>query len=185
MIFSLIDTETTDLPFHRDAPRNKQPRLVEFAGILTDGRDVIDELEFMVNPGRPIAPDASKISGITDEIVKDLPFFGENGCFLLRDHFIRAQVVIAHNLSFDRGIIQTACVYAGKSIDDLEWPQIEICTVEETMPMFGKPMKLQQLYELKFGEYKQKHRARDDLNLLHKICMVYGIYDAIKKRFAA
>jgi DNA polymerase III epsilon subunit-like protein len=185
MIFSLIDSETTNLTLHPDVDIRRQPRMVEFAGILTDGMKILDDVEFQVNPGRPIDPGASKVSGITDEMAAKCPIIGPFHTGRLRHHFERAQVVIAHNLSFDKMIIRAACYDMDCGLADIAWPMIEVCTVEETAPLFGKPMKLQTLYELKRGEYKQRHRARDDLNLLHAICLDYGVYDALLKRFAA
>ncbi|UVN13624.1 hypothetical protein FBPa24_0025 [Pseudomonas phage vB_PaeM_FBPa24] len=51
MIFAVWDTETTGLPFHQRVSLRKQPRIIEFAGVITDGEKILDEVEFICNPG--------------------------------------------------------------------------------------------------------------------------------------
>jgi DNA polymerase III epsilon subunit-like protein len=184
MKFGLIDTETTGLTLHPDVDYRRQPRMVEFAGILTDGESILDELEYMVNPMRRIDDAASKVSGITNDDVAMFEPMNVDRFNQTRAFLSQADVVIAHNLSFDKQIMSTECKHLGADLFELKWPLHEFCSVEETQFMFGKPMKLQSLYELAFGEYKQKHRARDDLNLLHAICRHYGVYEALLRRYA-
>jgi DNA polymerase III epsilon subunit-like protein len=181
--FALIDTETTDLTLHPSVDFRRQPRMVEFAAVLTDGEVITDEIQYMVNPMRRIAPEASKVSNISDDDVFDLPPMSLKRLEQTALFLAKADVIIAHNLSFDRQIMLTECKHLDRSLNDLCWPKIEVCSVEETQFAFGKPMKLIQLYELVFGEYKQKHRARDDLNLLHAICRKYGIYVAVQRLY--
>lgn len=184
MIFSLIDTETTNLTMHPDVDYRRQPRMVEFAGILTDGQIILDELEYMVNPMRAIDPGASKVSGITDEAVLNFAPMDNDRLLQTSAFLLKADVIIAHNLSFDKRIMTVECERLSCDLSYLSWPRVEVCTVEETQFMFGKPMKLQTLYELAFGEYKQKHRARSDLDLLHAVCQYYGVYEALQRRYA-
>lgn len=188
MIFTVFDTETTDLPRHPLAPFSIQPRIVEFAGIITNGREILSELEFMCNPGAPIAPGASKVSGITDEQVADKPDISEY--FEELKNFFQPQTFgtldgkfarVAHNLSFDRAMLEYDMKRRGKTLDDISFNEnaIMVCTVEQTMFQFGRRMKLEQLWSRSRGEFTQKHRALDDVMRLHEVCIDYGIYEAI------
>jgi DNA polymerase III epsilon subunit-like protein len=60
--FVILDTETTGL--------DGTARVVSLAMIDRDGRELIDTL---INPGRPIPRDATRIHGITDAHVKNAP----------------------------------------------------------------------------------------------------------------
>lgn len=184
MIFSLFDTETTDLTLHPQADLDKQPRIVEFAGVHTDGNDILRDVQFLCNPHRRIAPAAAKVNGLSEDDLFDKPNFAHY-LDVVQPFFQEAQVVIAHNLSFDKQMMTVEATHMGVTLETFSWPAIEICTVEQTFPMFGRRMKLEKLYEIRFGEYKQKHRARDDLNLLHAICKSFGVYDAIKRSLKA
>ena len=74
----IFDTETTGLPRNTIVQLDKQPRVIEFAGILWDDATG-DEQEhvWLFNPGIPIPPDAIKISHITDVMVHDAPAFAD------------------------------------------------------------------------------------------------------------
>ena len=180
MRFAVHDWETTGLTLHAKAALHKQPRAIEFAGIITDGKEIIDTLEFICNPEQEIEPIITKITGLTNEDLDTRPTFRAYAP-ALTDHFAKADCVISHNLSFDKAIANIEAQHMGLSLADFNWPGREVCSVEQTFPMFGRRMKLSELYELKFGAYQQKHRAMDDLMLLHQCCIAYGIYDAVSR----
>ena len=184
MRFMIHDWETSGLTLHPQAALDKQPRAIEFAGIVTDGETIFDELEFICNPGMEVEAIITKITGLTNEELATKPRFP---AFVdpIRAHFAQADCAMSHNLSFDRAIMRVEAAHLGLTLADFRWPQREACTVEQTFHMFGRRMKLSELYELKFGPYQQKHRAMDDLILLHKTCQEYGIYDAIKRSYGA
>ncbi|USN16399.1 three-prime repair exonuclease I [Luteibacter phage vB_LflM-Pluto] len=179
MLIAVHDTETTGLPRHKRAKLDGQPRIIEFAGIITDGKSVISQLEFICNPQvKELDPIITKITGLTLEDLIDKPTLKE---FLpqLTDYFGAADAVISHNLSFDKGMMEFDLQRLGLSLSDVRWPRLEVCTVEQTMHQFGRRMKLQELYERECGPYVQKHRAMDDLLLLHEVCQRYGVYAAM------
>jgi DNA polymerase III epsilon subunit-like protein len=181
MLFSVFDTETTGLPKHPDVDFKIQPRIIEFAGIITDGEKIISQIEFVCNPHEPLEAIITKITGFTDEDLADKPDF-KDFVHDLKAHFGAADAIVAHNLSFDRDMVETESKHMGMTLPELSWPALEICTVEQTFPMYGRRMKLSELYELTCGPYVQKHRAMDDLMLLHEVCLNYGIYEAYKER---
>lgn len=182
MLFSVFDWETTGLPFHPDADLNKQPRAIEFGGIITDGETILEELEFICNPGIEIEAVITEITGLTNEDLADKPPLSH---FIpqLAYYFSKARGRIAHNLSFDKGILTFDLQRLGRSLLDVNWygeksDAIEICTVEQTFHMYGKRVRLQDWYEMKCGPYVQKHRALDDVKLLHEACQKEGVYEA-------
>jgi DNA polymerase III alpha subunit (gram-positive type) len=177
MLFAVYDTETTGLPDHQDAPLEQQPRVIEFGGIITDGKEIIDQLEFICNPGIRIEPKITEITGLTNADLSDKEDF-EHYVPALQAYFERCDAVIAHNLSFDRHMLEFDLLRRGLLLPDIDWPFIEICTVEQTFHQYGRRMKLIELYELNVGEYVQKHRAISDTMLLHQVCQKIGVYNA-------
>ena len=102
--FGVFDTETTGLPFHREARLNQQPRVIEFGGIITDGTEVLSTTEFICNPGIQIEPIITDITGLTNEVLETHEPFST---FIdtLKNYFADCDVIITHNLSFDKSMI--------------------------------------------------------------------------------
>ncbi len=175
MIFTLYDTETTGLTVHHQANIGLQPRIIEFAAIKTDGKKILDQMEFICNPGIAIEEIITKITGLTNEDLEDKPEFSH---FVpeVAKFFEGSDVVVAHNLSFDKNLLTYDLARMEKTLADINFPEIQICTVEQTYPLFGRRMRLNELYELYVGKYTQKHRALDDVMLLTQICSTIGIY---------
>jgi DNA polymerase III alpha subunit (gram-positive type) len=184
MLFAVFDTETTGLPSHREADLNLQPRVIEFAGLITDGKDILSTEEFICNPGIAIEQVITDITGLNNADLEDKPPFS---AFLdrLAAYFCNAAGRIAHNLSFDKSMLHYDLTRLGLDLSRISWqstvdgtPCVEICTVEQLFHQEGKRIRLQDWNERNFGPYKQKHRALDDVILLHENCKKEGIYDA-------
>lgn len=177
-LFCVFDFETTGLTKHRAAPVNIQPRAIEFAGILTDGVDIIDEFEVMMNPGVALEEIIVKITGLTNEILDNEPTFKE-AYPGIRDFIVRADYMVAHNASFDRAIMRYEAERLGLTLEDVGFVGRPICTVEEMYPQLGYRIKLADLYARLVAPYEQKHRAMDDIKLLHQVCQAAGIYRSL------
>lgn len=182
MLFAVFDTETTGLPFHPEADLKLQPRIIEFAGLITDGKEILDTLKFICNPEMEIEQIITDITGLKNEDLRDKPLF-KTFVPKVKAFFSAARGRIAHNLSFDKGMLHFDLIRCDMSLDDINWfwsdrSAVEICTVEQTFHQYGRRMRLQELYQEDFGPYVQKHRALDDVILLHNICQKRGVYDA-------
>lgn len=160
MIHGIFDTETTALIKNSAQPLHKQPHVVEFFGISWDDEtDAEVVYQSLINPGVPIPEESVKITGITDEMVKDAPTFGE---FLpqVLVFFNSIDRIVAHNLSYDRAIINFELDRLRSS---LIFPD-GICTVEATEHLKGFRLSLSALYELLFNEVLAgAHRAENDV----------------------
>ncbi len=180
MLFSIFDTETTGLPYHKDADLRKQPRIIEFGGIITDGKEILNTLEFICDPGVHLDQVITDITGLTDAAVKGKPPFK---AFIpqLKEYYGSTGARVSHNLSFDRSMLEFDLRRQGEGLDAIAWmPAIEICTVEQTFHQYGRRMKLTELYNIYCGPYVQKHRALDDVILLHEVCKAIGLYEAFQ-----
>ena len=161
MIF--IDTETTGLMRPDAAELNLQPFLTEmFAVKLTEDLEYISEYESMFQPMVPISEDIERITGITNEMVANAPKFIEQ-YDALYEFFLGETIAVGHNVAFDLGVL-----WAELARHRLEykfpWPKTWICTVEKSMSIEHRRIKLTALYELATGRpHVNAHRARGDV----------------------
>ena len=114
-----FDLETTGL-------RADMERITEIGAVRMRGGEFLDSFQTFVNPGRPIPPDITRLTGIRDQDVKDAPSPDEAIQAFL--DFVGDSPLIAHNASFDMGFLQAACDRAGlplknTSIDTLALSQ--------------------------------------------------------------
>lgn len=113
-IYVVVDVETTggSAGFHR---------VTEIGAVKVQNGKVIDEFQTLINPGRPIPPFITKITGITNEMVADAPdFAGIADQFLT---FMEGSLFVAHNVKFDYGFIQREFARVG-----IEFTRPMICT---------------------------------------------------------
>lgn len=180
MRFATFDNETTGLPIHFRGELDQQPRIIEFAGIITDGHEIIDRLDFIIDPGIAIEEIITKITGLTNADLAGKPKFSH---YLpdLKKFFAQADAAVAHNLSFDEGMLRYDLERLGLDLSSICFPELRICTVEQTFPEFGRRMKLIELYEFYVGPYEQKHRAMDDVMVLDAVCQKTGVYQAFEE----
>lgn len=161
----VFDTETTDLLQNNLVPLNRQPRIIEFCGVLVDvkKKKIIDALEFLCNPGIPIPPKITQITSISDDQVREQPPFADRikevSAFMKK-----ATAAVAHNMSFDHGVME---VEAARAQIKWPWPEKRICTVEVSEFVKGRRLRLNELHEHLFGEkFEGAHRARADVDAL-------------------
>lgn len=165
----IFDTETTGLTLHPDAKIDLQPRMIEFGGVLLSLADgsIIEEISILINPGCTLPAEIVKITGITDDDLKDAPSFLDSMPQLARV-FSQAVAVVAHNLPFDRAILRGELLRA--KVVDFPWPARETCTVGLYRAEWGRNPRLGELYEAIIGHPpKSAHRALGDVHTMVEI----------------
>lgn len=161
----VFDTETTGLISCIARPLDKQPRVIEFYGELidTDTGARLAEVDFICDPGCELAPIITKITGLrTHDVAGRAPFADHVDAIaaLMR----QADACVAHNLSFDRDIIDLEAARAGVA---WPWPSRMICTVEQTEWIKSHRLSLTALHTELFGTgFEGGHRARHDVAAL-------------------
>ena len=99
-----FDLETTGLSVIHDG-------ITEFGAVKIKNGEVIDRLQFFVNPGKPIPDYISKLTNITNAMVQDEPTI-ESRITTIRDFFGDA-ILVAHNAPFDIGFLNEAFMNNG------------------------------------------------------------------------
>ena len=168
----IFDTETTGLVGPEPTPLDKQPQIIEFAGIKLDKNlKEIDRLEFLVDPGVEITPMITKITGINSAMVKGQGNFASH-LEKLQSFFVGVKEYVAHNLMFDHDMLS----FELRRIDKLTqfpWPPVRTCTVEKTHPLNGHRLNLTKLHHHCFGtDFKNAHRAMPDVEALTR-CYIW------------
>jgi DNA polymerase-3 subunit epsilon len=160
----IFDTETTGLVKPLATPLDEQPQIIEFAAIKVDF-DTLEEvgrLEFLVQPGRVLPDEIIKITGITDEALKDeKPFVAHLSD--LEEFFLGTKFLLANNLTYDTNLLRFELMRVSSEFK-FPWPPKQICTVEASFGINNRRMRLCQLHELATGaEHKDAHRAMADV----------------------
>ena len=169
-----FDLETTGLSVIHDG-------ITEFGAVKVKNGEVIDRLQFFVNPEREIPSRIVELTHITNEMVRNEPNIVERVEEIMA--FFADHVIVAHNAIFDVGFLNVAYKKAGK--------QPIQNTIIDTLPLARailKPMKSYRLgvvaknYRVKYEDYVA-HRADYDaevlanvLNMMFHQLMNEGIY---------
>lgn len=159
----VFDTETTGLLKPEASPLDEQPRIIELYGVKIDEEfNMIDEFEVLLNPGAPLDPIITKITGLTDDDLKDAPTFVDIYDDLA-DFLLGTEEMVAHNLAFDRDMLKHELMRMDKMLN-FPWPKNHICTVEQSINIKGYRLKLEQLHQIAVGQgFESAHRAKNDV----------------------
>lgn len=155
----VLDTETTGFD-PRTGDRLIEIGCIELEDLLPTGR----YLHLLVDPERPIPPEAMRVHGISDVMVAGKPKFKAVCDEVLE--FIGDAPVVAHNAAFDRSFVNWELTRAGAPIvPDARW----IDTVQLALKRFpGMPNSLDALcrrFKISLAE-REKHGALIDAKLL-------------------
>ncbi len=87
-------------------------RIIELAAVVFDRGQALDTFQLLVDPGIPIPQAASRVNGITDQMVRAAPTIGEVLPSFLG--FVGKGTPVAHNAVFDVGFITADAGRAGQ-----------------------------------------------------------------------
>lgn len=149
--YAIIDVETTRRPFTNTLT------VIELGAVIMNGFKITKEsFNTLVNPACAIKDLDIRVTGITNEMVKDSPFIDDILPEFMR--FIDSAVLIAHNASFDEKVLRQSCEGTGT-----EWRPV---LVIDTLKMARKVLqeKGYSLPKLKndLGIVTESHRALGD-----------------------
>lgn len=123
----VLDTETTGLEVAA-GHRVIEIGLVELVNRRPTGRT----FHHYLNPERPVDPEAAKVHGLTDDLLRDKPRFREVAREFLA--FIEGAEVLAHNASFDAGFLDAELA----RLTPQAGPLAQVCRVVDTLVLARK-----------------------------------------------
>lgn len=159
--FIIFDIETTGLSATSCA-------ITEIAAVKYRAGEEVDSFETYADPGRHIPEEITKLTGITDEMVKGAPSQAEAVRAFL--DFADGSMLVAHNASFDIGFIRVAAERASLPFCN---PYLDTLALSRYLNPELKRHRLDNLRDhYKLGEFNH-HRALDDTRMLCRIfaCM--------------
>ena len=169
-----FDLETTGLPKAEGSNLDEQPKIIEFGAVKLDDESLkeVDRLEFFVNPNQILEPKITKITGITDDMLKEAkPFIAHYK--KLCEFFVGEKTLVAHNLPFDRKILRFELQRADK-MTMFPWPFNHVCTIEIGESVWGKKRKLIDIYhEVTGKEHTNAHRSINDVLAMVEVIKWY------------
>lgn len=96
--------------------------ITEISIQVFDGNKVVDRFETLINPGQAIPRYIQSMTGITDEMVADAPFFDEVADTIYA--FLHDKIFVAHNVNFDYSFLKAQLKNAGYDLQARK-----LCTV--------------------------------------------------------
>ncbi len=153
--YVVFDLETTGLSSATD-------RITEIGAVKIQNYRVTESFDTFVNPQTAIPGDVVRLTGITDEMVRDAPLEKEAlGAFL--EFCGDCRVLIAHNASFDMGFLRAAM---RRCKVKREFSYIDTVVMSRSLYPELKKHKLDVVAAHLGVEQKQHHRADDDARVL-------------------
>ena len=114
--YAIIDIETAGY-----AP-GTAPGITEIAILIYENGKVLHTYETLINPECPINPYVSRLTGITDEMVAEAPYFSDVADEINR--ITEGCVFVAHSVNFDYSYIHSAFRMCG-----MQYNRQKLCTV--------------------------------------------------------
>ena len=101
-----LDLETTGMSPERE-------RITEIGLVVVQDGEVRERWQTLVNPGKPIPPDISWFTGITNEMVRGAPEFEQVADELWAR--LQGALLVAHNARFDYGFLKAEFARLGRT----------------------------------------------------------------------
>ena len=172
--YVVFDLETT-------GAKTPPCRITEIGAYRVKNGKIVDEFQTLVNPETPIPFFISQLTGISDQMVKNEPKFGEIAHEFL--DFIGDSVLVAHNAHFDIRFLNHEI---GKIHENYRVANPHLCTVQLSRKLLPhiENHRLNTVAEYYSVALLNHHRASDDaratahifINLLDELA-VRGISD--------
>lgn len=95
-LFAIVDIETT-------GGHASSHGITEIAIVVSDGTNVIERFETLINPRQEIPIFIQSLTGISDEMVADAPLFSDMAERIYQ--LLEGKIFVAHNVNFDYSFV--------------------------------------------------------------------------------
>jgi DNA polymerase III subunit epsilon len=149
-MYAIIDVETTGGSPSTD-------RLIEVAVFVFDGEKITGSFSSLLNPKRPIDPYVTRLTGITDDMVKNAPLFSDVHEKILE--LTHEKIFVAHNVKFDFGMLRQEYKRLGIDFNRKQLDTVNLS--QKVIPGF-QSYSLGNICDSLGIEIKDRHRATGD-----------------------
>lgn len=143
-----FDLETTGLDPKNDA-------IIEIALVRFDETGILERYTTLVNPGFPLPAETLNITGITDEDLKNAPFFSDIRPKIL-EFLAEGTPLLGHNADFDLSFFREYGIDIGSR------PVLDTFRLSEILFFDAKSLNLGSLLESFGKSFESAHRALSD-----------------------
>jgi len=169
--FVVLDLETSGSAPHLGAG------ITEIGAIRIKGGEILNTFSTLVNPGHPIPPYITSLTGIDDETLRNAPAISEVISSLIDFVGGGETVFVAQNAPFDLSFVKAAA-----KASSLQWPKQRIV---DTAILARKVLdrdeapncKLGTLAQIFKAEIQPTHRALDDVKAT--IAVLHGLFERL------
>ena len=149
-MYAIVDIETT-------GSYAKANGITEIAIVIHDGSEIIQRYQTLINPGTSIPVYIRALTGISNEMVQDAPYFRDVAAEIFE--LLNGKIFIAHNVNFDYSFVRYHLADSGYDLNCKK-----LCTVRLSRKIFkGLPSySLGKLCRSLSIENNARHRAAGD-----------------------
>lgn len=163
-MYAIVDIETT-------GGYAENHRMTEIAILHHDGMQVTHRFQTLINPGRRVPLFITGLTGITNDMVREAPYFEDVAGEIYEQ--LRERVFVAHNAHFDYSFLKKELEEAG-----ISWSTKKLCTVKLSRKILPglDSYSLGRLAESLGITIEDRHRAGGDAEATARI------FDTLLKR---
>ncbi len=148
--YVVVDVETT-------GGRGDAHRVTEVGAVKVRDGAIVDRFQTLINPQRPIPPDIARLTGISQGMVADAPYFADIVDDL--EAFLEGSIFVAHNVEFDYGFLSREFRRLGRTF---RYPKLCTCASMRRLYPGQRSYSLAALCRTFDIELRQHHRALCD-----------------------
>lgn len=168
-IFSVVDIETTG------TSQSNDNRIIQFSCTFVKNKNIIGSFNSFINPEMDIPSDIIKLTGITNELVKNAPTFNEFASKI--SSLLKDTVFVAHNVDFDFPFINKELDRVGqKMIDNMA---IDTVTLSQLLLPTEKSYRLIDLSQNLNILHQHPHSSSSDAFATAKLLII--LFNQIEK----
>lgn len=154
--YVVFDVETTGLSVAEG------DRIIELAALRMRNGVLGERIVSLINPGRPLAPGAQDVNGITEEMVLGAPFAAEVLPRMIE--FSSHACLVAHNASFDIKFLAYELALGGRKLYDAT-PVIDTIKMAKAFLPYLSSYRLGSLANSLGVKVGLAHRAEADVEI--------------------
>lgn len=157
-----VDIETTGC-------QSKWNKIIEIGAVKVNDGKIVETFSELINPGIPIPPFITELTGITDEMVQDAPGIVEVMSAFIE--FAQDYPLLGHNLRFDYSFLKQNAINMG-----VEFERMGLDTLKISRKVHPELEKKSLEYMCNYYNIldEHHHRAFNDADITSKLYLILG-----------